>query len=114
MKLKELLTVIPDNYLIGLMDSDPDNYSILVFGNKKDALFGYGQRACLLVQQVENLNVVTIHPGVNTYMHGFDMYCCYDSAELHVKTQLLIELKSEGERKCLRNSALSSELSQRS
>lgn len=113
MKLKELLTVIPDNYLIGLMDSDPDNYSILVFGNKKDALFGYGQRACLLVQQVENLNVVTIHPGVNTYIHGFDMYGD-DSAELHVKTQLLIELKSEGERKCLRNSTLSSELSQRS
>lgn len=26
MKLKELLKVVPDNYLIGLMDSDPDNY----------------------------------------------------------------------------------------
>lgn len=24
MKLKELLKVIPDNYLIGLVDSDPD------------------------------------------------------------------------------------------
>lgn len=35
MKLKELLEVIPDNYKLGIMDSDPDNYAILVFGNKK-------------------------------------------------------------------------------
>lgn len=48
MKLKELLKVIPDNYLIGLVDSDPDNYSIRVFGNKKDVIFGYGQRSRLL------------------------------------------------------------------
>lgn len=48
MKLKELLKVIPDNYLIGLMDSDVDNYSILAFGNKKDVIWGYGQRARLL------------------------------------------------------------------
>lgn len=40
MKLKELLKVIPDNYLIGLMDSDVDNYSILAFGNKKDCYLG--------------------------------------------------------------------------
>lgn len=92
MKLKELLNVIPDNYLIGLMDSDPDNYSTLVFGNKKDVLFGFGQRAFLLKQQVENLPVVSIHPGASAYvpkgvsMHGDD------SVELHVKTQLLIEI----------------------
>lgn len=94
MKLKELLKVIPDSYLIGLMDSDPDNYSILVFGNKKDALFGYGQRAYLLVQQVENLNVVAIHPVVNTYLKDSDMYGD-DSAELHVKPKLLIEVSPE-------------------
>lgn len=35
MKLKELLKVVPDNYLIGLMDSAPDNYSRRVFGNKR-------------------------------------------------------------------------------
>lgn len=35
MKLKEILKVIPDNYLIGLMDADVDNYSLLVFGTKR-------------------------------------------------------------------------------
>lgn len=95
MKLKELLKVIPDKYLIGLMDSDPDNYAILVFGNKKDVLFGYGQRAGLLIQQVKNLNVIALHPGATAYMpSGVDMYGDA-SAELHVKTQLLIEVGSE-------------------
>ena len=95
MKLKELLKVIPDKYLLGLIDSYPDNYSTLVFGNKKDVLFGYGQRAFLLVQQVENLNVVSIHPGATAYIpSGVDMYGD-DSAELHVKTQLLIEVSPE-------------------
>ena len=36
MKLKELLEVVPDNYKLCLMDSDPDNYSVLVFGNKEE------------------------------------------------------------------------------
>lgn len=92
MKLKELLKVIPDKYLIGLMGSDPDNCAILVFGNKKDVLFSYGQRAGLLMQQVENLNIIALHPGATAYMpSGVDMYGD-DSAELHVKTQLLIEI----------------------
>lgn len=95
MKLKELLKVIPDKYLIGLMDSDPDNYAILVFGNKKDVLFNYGQRAGLLIQQVKNLNVIALHPGATAYMpSGVEMYGD-DSAELHVKTKLLIEVSPE-------------------
>mgnify|MGYP000574302191 CR=1 FL=1 len=93
MKLKELLKVIPDKYLLGLMDVD--NNSILVFGNKKDVLFGYRQRAFLLVQQVENLNVVSIHPGATAYIpSGVEMYGD-DSAALHVKTQLLIEVSPD-------------------
>lgn len=96
MKLKELLKVIPDDYLIGLMDSDVDNYSILVFGNKKDVVFGYGQRAGLLIQQVNNLKVASIHPGATAYMpSGVEMYGD-DSAELHVKTKLLIEVSPYG------------------
>lgn len=83
MKLKELLKVIPDNYLIGLMDSDPDSYATLVFGNKKDVIFGYGQRSRLLPEQVKNLNVIALHPG---YM---------PSGVLNVKTQLLIEVSPE-------------------
>ena len=97
MKLKEFLKVIPDNYLIGLMDSDPDSYAILVFGNKKDVIFGYGQRSRLLPEQVKNLNVIALHPGATAYMpSGVDMYGDY-SAELHVKTQLLIELSTDEE-----------------
>lgn len=93
MKLKELLEVVPDNYSLGIMNSDPDNYSILVFGNKKDILFGYGQRAGLLMQQVENLKVVAIHPGATAYMpEGVELYGD-DAAELHVKTKLLIEIQ---------------------
>lgn len=95
MKLKELLKVIPDKYLIGLMDSDPDNYTIMVSDNKKDVLFGYGQRAGLLIQQVKNLNVIALHSGAIAYMPS-DVYMYGDdSAELHVKTQLLIEVGSE-------------------
>lgn len=92
MKLKELLKVVPDNYLIGLMDSDPDNYSTLVFGNKKDVLFGFGQRAFMPPAHVENLPVVSIHPGATARLPDkTDMYG-EDSVELHVRTQLLIEV----------------------
>ena len=94
MKLKELLEVVPDNYILGLANADEDNYSILVFGRRKDAIWGYGQRAFLSPDEVLNLNVEAIHPGVNTYLRDSDMYG-EDSTELHVKTQLLIELKSD-------------------
>lgn len=94
MKLRELLTVIPDNYILGLANTDEDNCSILVFGRRKDAIWGYGQRAFLSPDEVLNMNVEAIHPGVNTYLRDSDMYG-EDSTELHVKTQLLIELKSE-------------------
>lgn len=96
MKLKELLKVVPDNYILGLTNADEDNYSILVFGRRKDAIWGYGQRAFLSPDEVLNLNVVYINPGVNTYLRDSDMYG-EDSTELHVKTQLLIELSSEAQ-----------------
>ena len=98
MKLKELLEVVPDTYILGLANADEDNYSILVFGRRKDAIWGYGQRAFLSTDEVLNLNVEAIHPGVNTYLRDSDMYG-EDSTELHVKTQLLIELKTEEEEK---------------
>ena len=98
MKLKELLTIIPDTYILGLANADEDNYSILVFGRRKDAIWGYGQRAFLSPDEVLNLEVEAIHPGVNTYLRDSDMYG-EGSTELHVKTQLLIELKTEEEEK---------------
>ncbi len=35
MTLIELLEVVPDNYPLGLMDSDPDNYSIMSLAIRK-------------------------------------------------------------------------------
>ncbi len=96
MKLKELLEVIPDNYILGLTNADEDNYSILVFGNKMDIIWGFGQRAFMSKAHVKNLKVVSIHPGVNTYLSDSDMYG-EASTELHVKTQLLIELSTDEE-----------------
>ena len=95
MKLRELLEVIPDNYPLGLMNSDPDNYSILVFGNKKDIIFGFSQRTLLMPEQIKNLKVITIHPGAKAYIpDGVDMYGD-DSVELHVMTKLLIEVSPD-------------------
>ena len=96
MKLKELLNVIPDKYTIGLMDADVDNYSTLVFGNKEDVIRGFGKRAFMPPAHVKILNVIAIHPGATAYMPlpGVEMYGD-DFAELHVKTQLLIEASQE-------------------
>lgn len=95
MTLEELLEVVPDNYPLGLMDSDPDDYSILVFGNKKDIIFGFGQRARLLPEQVKNLKVMAIHPGAKPYLpDDTDMYGD-DAIELHVITKLLIEVSPD-------------------
>ena len=94
MKLKELLEVVPDTYILGLANSDADNYSILFFGLRTDAIWVYGQRAFLSPDEVMNLEVEAIHHGVKTYLRDSDMYG-EDSTELHVKTRLLIELKSE-------------------
>lgn len=97
MKLKELLKVIPDNYRIGIMDSDPDNYSILVFGNEEDIVVAFAHRASMSPAHVKSLKVTAIHPGCTAYMPtGVDIYGG-DSAELHIKTQLLIEVSTAEE-----------------
>lgn len=95
MTLRELLEVVPDNYPLGLMDSDPDNYSIMVFGNKKDIIFGFSRRTLLMPEQIKNLKVVAIHPGAKPYIpDDTDMYGD-DAIELHVITKLLIEVSTE-------------------
>ena len=95
MILKELLEVVPDNYPLGLMDSDPDNYSILVFGNKKDIIFGFSQRTLLMPEQIKNLKVVAIHPGAKPYLPDDTDIYGDDAIELHVITKLLIEVSTE-------------------
>lgn len=95
MTLRELLEVVPDNYPLGLMDSDPDNYSILVFGNKKDIIFGFSQRTLLMPEQIKNLKVVAIHPGAKPYIPDDSEMYGDDAIELHVITNLLIEVSTE-------------------
>ena len=96
MKLKELLEVIPDNYILGLTNADEGNYSILVFGNKKDAIWGFAHRASISPAHAENLKVTVIHPEVNAYLRAPDMYG-EDSTEPHVKAQFLIEVDTNEE-----------------
>ena len=95
MKLKELLKVVPDNYRVGLMDSDQDSYSLMLFGDKKSVIFGYSHRSRLQPEQVENLTVVSIRPGATAHIPDDTTVYGDDSAELHVKTQLLLEASPE-------------------
>lgn len=97
MKLKELLKVVPDNYRVGLMDSDQDSYSLMVFGDKKSVIFGYSHRSRLQPEQVENMTVVSIRPGATARIPDDTTMYGDDSVELHVKTHLLIEASIEGE-----------------
>lgn len=95
MKLKTLLAIVPEEYRIGLMDADPDNYSMMVFGTKNEAIVGYARKVRLDLEQVANLTVMSIHPGATVWLPtGVSMYGD-DSAELHVKTQLLIEVSQD-------------------
>lgn len=95
MKLHELLAVVPDSYELGLMDSDPDNYSVMVFGNKKDIIWGFSQKTLLQQKRVADLEVVAIHPGASPFIPDkMEMYGD-DSIELHVKTCLLIEVSTD-------------------
>lgn len=92
MKLKTLLAIIPENYQIGLMDADPDNYSMLVFGTRNDAILGFARKARMDPEQVANMTAITIHPRATACVPaGVPMYDD-DFVELYVNTQLLIEI----------------------
>lgn len=96
MKLKDLLEVIPDNYIITLMDADLNNYSTMCSGKKEKSIVGFGKLAEMPPAHVKNLRVTAIHPGVTTYLDEADMVG-EDSTELHVQTQLLLELSTDEE-----------------
>ena len=75
MKLKTLLAIVPEEYRIGLMDADPDNYSMMVFGTKNEAIVGYARKVRLDPERVANLPVMSIHPGATALMpDGVSMY----------------------------------------
>lgn len=73
-------------------------YAILVFGNKKDIICGFGKKAGMPPAHVNALKVIAIHPGAAPYIPqaGVEMYGD-DSAELRIDTRLLIEVSTEEE-----------------
>ena len=91
MKLKELLEVIPDDYAICLADFDK-NICTNSYFKKEDAIMGFAQKAPMMPEEIENLNVIAIHPVAVAHLSdGVEMFGD-DTAELHIKTRFLIEV----------------------
>lgn len=91
MKLKELLEVVPEDYEIGFANFDKNLCPISYF-KKEDAIMGFAQKVPMMPEEIENLNVITIHPGAVAHLSdGVEMFGD-DTAELHIKTRLLIEI----------------------
>lgn len=91
MKLKELLEVVPKDYEIGLVDFDKE-ISIVTYDSKENAIMSFVQKATSTKEQVENMDVVAIHPNARTYCPDESMFG-YDMPSLHIHTRLLIEIK---------------------
>ena len=91
MKLKELLEIIPENYEVGLAYFDKDICTISYF-KTEDVIMGFAQKAPMMPEEIENLNVIAIHPVAVAHLSdGVEMFGD-DTAELHIKTRLLIEI----------------------
>lgn len=91
MKLKELLEVVPNDYEIGLVNFDK-NICTNSYFKKEDAIMGFSQKVTMMQEEIENLNVIEIHPVAVAHLSdGVEMFGD-DTAELHIKTQLLIEI----------------------
>lgn len=91
MKLKELLEVVPNDYEIGLANFDKNLCSISYF-KKEDAIMGFAQKVPMMPEEIENLNVIAIHPGAVAHLSDAGEVFGDDIAELRIKTQLLIEI----------------------
>lgn len=53
---------------------------------------GFAQKAPMMPEEIENLNVIAIHPVAIAHLSdGVEMFGD-DTAELHIKTRLLIEI----------------------
>jgi hypothetical protein len=92
MKLKELLEVVPNDYEIGLANFDKNICANFYF-KKEDAIMEFAQKAPMTPEEIENLNVIAIHPGAVAHLSdaGGEVFGD-DTAELRIKTQLLIEI----------------------
>ena len=92
MKLKELLEVVPMDYEIGLTDFNKKYICTISYGTKEEAFYNFSVKHKMTYGQVKNMKVVTINPGAVAHLSdGVEMFGD-DTAELHIKTRLLIEI----------------------
>lgn len=91
MKLKELLEVVPNDYEISLANFDK-NICTNSYFKKEDAIMGFSQKVTMMPEEIENLNVIAIHPGAVAHLSDGGEMFGDDTAELCIKTQLLIEI----------------------
>lgn len=90
MKLKKLLEVVPKDYEISLANLDK-NICTSYF-KKEDAIMGFAQKVTMMPEEIENLNVIAIHPVAVAHLSDEVEMLGDDTAELHIKTRLLIEI----------------------
>lgn len=105
MKLSELLEVIPDNCKIGLADFSEFGCKIPFGNNHEEVIKSFAEHKKFIPEQVENLEVIAIHPGTSAYLpsnvhtYGEDNVHTYgeDIVDFYIKTHLLIEITCEKE-----------------
>lgn len=94
MKLKELLDVVTDDYLIGITDSS-GKFNFISYNTKDEAVKTYANNTSTTVDDIENLEVNAIYPCDRVYCeeeHAFGDVMPF----FHIETQLCIEVKLEG------------------
>lgn len=94
MKLKKLLKVIPEGYKIGFTSAD-NKLGFITYDNKKDAVMNLAYKMATVIDLVEELEVVSIHPCARTYCRDYNVYSG-DMPELCVEPRLLVEVNLGG------------------
>lgn len=90
MKLKELFEVIPDDCEIGLVRWD-DGFSVS-YGNKSEAMEKVAYKYRLIKEQVENMDVRNIYPGVDVQSNNVELLS-RDAFPLDITPEIIIEIE---------------------
>ena len=95
MKLKKLLSVISDEYKIGIADFNEDSIFVS-YSSKEDAVKSFATETATTPDYVKNLEVVTVTPCARVYCTDEHVFCD-DIPPLHVEPQLYIEVRTKEE-----------------
>lgn len=90
MKLKELLEIIPDDCEIGIVRWD-DGFSIS-YGNKSEAMEKVAYKYRLIKEQVENMDVRNIYPGVDVQSNNVELFS-RGAFPLDITPEIIIEIE---------------------